>query len=294
MSKNFTYLSDVVGLPQASATSQVTLTFPAGGDPGAGVMDVLRILVKKGSAAATLAEMRAGIREMELYFGTQPVQSFKASELFMEQICNGETPVDGILDIPFAEQWRALVTDEAVLAPDLRRYPKVQLKFYVVNGATPFEFYFAQEYRTDQKENPVTKAPIVGMIGKTMQITDVSGGLPQVKIDPLNGRLQRMFIEYPSTAVLTRVTLKQGEVTIYDVIETAAIKGLTAQLRPFKMVIPPAATDFSGTFKTWPVILDNNQRLAEALENPIGLKLILEIDTASTIRIQRQTQLALG
>ena len=290
--KFYPILTDVTGVPGASASNKVTLKIPAGGDPGAGRLLNLRLLVGRGGAAATLAQMRAGLKEVRFLLGTDVVQRLNVSEVLATQDANGYTVENGVVDIFFAEPWRALVTDEEVLAPDLRRYTSASLEIDVTNDATAFDFEFDAEISDVAKE--ANGKPVTGMIGKDVQITDVQGGSPTFKLDPFKGPLQRLFILYPSTATISRVELQQGENTLYERRETTTKKGLTAQLKGMGMRIPSSFTDHLGTWKVWPLIPDNNQQLINALMNPVGLKLRMDIDTAAGLRIVREQQISKG
>ena len=290
MSKIFTTLSDVKGVPNASDSAKVTLNIPAGTNPGAGRALNFRILVSKGAAPATLAEIRTALREVAFNLGTETVQRLKISEVLMEQTANGYTVENGIVDFYLAEPWRALVTDEEVLAPDLRQYNAASIEIDVVNDATALSFQFDQEYDERQKVDANNK-PIVGMIGKTVQIENVGGGVASFLVNTLNGPLQRAFLQYPSTATVTRVKIMQGETVIYDRVQTTTKKGLTAQLKGMGIIIPPNYTDYAGTWSVWPIVFDNNQQLRNAIMNPVGLKVELTVDTACTVRLLRQTQI---
>ncbi len=291
--KLFPTLTDVTGVPAAGQSNKVTLKLPAGGDPGAGRLLNLRLIVKRGAAAATLAQMRAGLKELRFILGTEVVQRLNVSEILATQDANGYTVEDGIVDLFFAEPWRALVTDEEVLAPDLRRYSSASLEIDVTNDATAFEFTFDAEFSDDPKVDS-NKQPVTGMIGKDVQITDVQGGQPIFKLDPFKGPLQRLFIAYPSAATITKVELMQGDTTLYERRQDTARKGLTAQLKGMGMRIPSNYTDHLNTWKVWPLIPDNNQQLRNALMNPVGLKIRLEIDTAAGLRIVREQQISRG
>ena len=290
MAKIFTTLSDVKGVPNASDSSKVTFTIPAGTNPGAGRVLNFRLLVSKGGAAATLAEIRAALREFAFNLGTETVQRLKVSEIFLEQIINGYVPENGIVDIFFAEPWRATVTDEEVLAPDLRNYPAASIEIDVVNDATALSFQLDQEYDERQKVDGAGK-PVLGMIGKSVQIENVGGGTASFLVNTLNGPLQRAFLQYPSTATVSRVKIMQGETVLYDRVQTTSKKGLTAQLKGMGISIPANFTDYSGTWSTWPLVFDNNQQLRNAIMNPVGLKVELTVDTACTVRLLRQTQI---
>lgn len=290
MAKNFPTLTDVKGVPGANDTSKVILKIPAGRDPGTGRLLNLRILVSKGAAAATLAEIRAGVRELSFNLGTESVQRLKVSEIFMEQAVNGYTVEDGIIDIFLAEPWRALVTDEEILAPDLRNYEAASIEFDVVNGATPLAFQFDAEFDDRPKVDSANK-PILGMISKNVQIENIGGGVASFLFNVLNGPLQRCFLQYPSTATVTQVKIFQGDTVLYNRVQTAAKKGLTAQLKGMGMVIPANYTDYAATWSCWPVIFDNNQQLRNAIMNPVGLRIEITVDTACTVRLLRETQI---
>lgn len=293
MSKLYPILTDVTGVPGASASSKVTLKIPAGDDPGAGRLMNIRALVTRGGVAATVAQIRAALRQYSFNLGTETVQREHVSELLVKQTVQGYTVESGIVDFYFAEPWRATVTDEEVLAPDLRRNSKVSLEIDVTNDATPLVFEFNAEYSLAPKVDTQGR-PVVGMIGKTVQIEDISGGEPVFKVDPLNGPLQRLYLLYPDAAVVSEVTVMQGETVLYQRREGAGVKGLTAQLKGMGMVVPAAFTDSNGTWKTWPIIFDNNQQLRNALMDPNGLRLKVKIDTAAGIRLLRETQIARG
>lgn len=289
--KTFPTLTDVKGVPNANDSSKVTLNIPAGTAPGAGRLLNLRILVSKGAAPATLAEIRNGVREISFNLGTETVQRCKVSELFMEQDHNGYTVENGIIDLFLAEPWRASVTDEEVLGVELRRYQAVSVEFDVVNDATPLSFQFDPEI-DDRPKVDSAGQPILGMISKNVQIENVGGGVASVLLNVLNGPLQRVYIQYPSTATVSRVKLMQGDTVLYDRVQTTTKKGLTAQHKGMGMRIPSNFTDYAGTWSVWPIMFDNNQQLRNAILNPVGLKIELTIDTAATIRLLRLTQLA--
>lgn len=288
--KKFPTLTDVKGVPGANDSSKVTIKLPAGRDPEAGRLLNLRILVSKGAAAATLAEIRAGVRELSVILGTESVQRLKVSEIFAEQTFNGYTVEDGIIDIYFAEPWRATVTDEEVLAPDLRMYDAASIEFDVVNGATPLAFQFDAEIDDRAKVDASGKA-VLGMIGKNVQIEGIGGGVASFLFNLLNGPLQRAALHYPSTATITQIKIFQGDTVLYNRVNTAARKGLIAQLKGMGMSIPANFTDYAGTWSTWPIIFDNNQQLRNAIMNPAGLRIEITTDTAAVVRLVRQTQI---
>lgn len=289
--KIFTILTNVKGAPGASDSSAMTLTIPAGREPGAGRNLNHRILVSRGAAAATLAQIRSGMRELQFVLGTETVQKLKVSELLATYEANGYTNEAGIVDKFFAEPWRATVTDEEVLAPDTRNYDNAALVIDVTNDATPLAFEFDQEYDLRVKE-AADKTPIKGMIGKTVQIENIGGGVADFLLNTLNGPLQRAYLFYPSTATVSRVKISQGDTTIYNRQQTTTRLGLKAQLKGMGMVIPANFTDYAGTWSCWPVIFDNNQQLRNAIMNPVGLKIEITVDTACTVRLLRETQIA--
>lgn len=292
MSKFFNVLTDVKGVPAASASNTVTTDIPTDGR----VLNV-KTNVARGNALATLAQMRAGITQMRLKLGAEVLRQISFAEY--EFILNANNyPVEaGMLPQYFAEPWRALVLDEEMLALDAYRYAAdgVKLELDVTNDATAFSFAQSYEWDNRQKIDPGTGKPTLSLIDYSLQTENPGGsGAQQFKLQTLNGVLQRLHILTPDSVTLSRVRLLVGQTPIYDITQTTTNPGLKHQLKDMGMVIPAAHAlqGALGSHNSWPVIPDNNQQLRNAFENGASLGLEVTLSGPAPIRIIRETRMA--
>lgn len=285
LNKLFSVLTDVRSVPAANAAGTARINIP----PVGRIMNIKGQVVK-GAALATLDDMRKAIREVRFILGTEVVRRWSFAQIAAVLEANGYPVENGMFDYIFAEAWRALVTDEEVLAVDVRRYTTIALELDIVNDATPLEFTFDYEYdelpKIDDKGNQ-----IAGIIGHTRQTENLGGGEPVFKLDPLNGALQRMHIIVPVDVDVNRIRVLQGDTAIYDRWNTATRPGIRQQLKEMGMRIPANFVEFDGTFKIIPVVFDNNQQIRRALTDTAGLKIQLNLSAACAVKILRETQL---
>jgi hypothetical protein len=284
--KLFSVLPDVRAVPLASQTGPMRVNIPTVGR-------VMRIcgICTKGSALATLNEMRLGLGETRFILNTEVVRRWNFAEYLAVYEANGFPADAGQIEHIFAEMWRATVTDEEKLSLALGgRYVTASLEIDVTQGATPYAFEFSYEY--DMLEKVTTDGvKILGIISHTTQNENVGGGEPTIMLNKLNGPLQRMWIVVPSTVSVNRVRVLQGDTALYDRWNTATRPEIAQQLKYMGMTIPANFTTANGTFKMVPVIFDNNQQLRNTIAISDSLRLQINLSAAAQVRLLFETQL---
>lgn len=77
----------------------------------------------------------------------------------------------------------------------------------------------------------------------------------------------------------------------YDRWNTTARPEIARSLKDMGMSIPANFTNANGTFKMVPLVLDNNQRLANNIANLAGMNLQLTLSAPADIRILIEQQI---
>ena len=284
--KIFSRLPDVRGLPPASQANTVRVNLPTIG----------RLLNIKGSvlqlsAAATLAVMKTAIGEVRLILNSEVVRKWRFSEYLAVLESNGYIVSDGEFPIFLAEPWRASVEDEELLSLQMGgRYAQVAVEFELTQPADALEFDFAYEFDMRAKVDTSGKA-IYGILGHTVQVENPGAGEPVIPLNKFTGALQRLWLVIPSTADITRVKINQGINTLFDRFNTAARPEIARSLKDMGMAIPANTTNANGTFKVVPVVLDNNQRIINSIDDTSNLNLELSLTEAVQVRILIEHQL---
>jgi hypothetical protein len=290
MSKFFLPLTDVKNVPAANASGTVTVDIPTDGR----VLNI-KTNVARGGALATLAQMRAAIRTMRLKVGAEVLRQLSFAEFEFILNANGYTVEAGLLSYFFAEPWRATVLDEEILAFDAWRYKADGVKFEmdITNDATALAFSPRYEFDERAKVDPATKQAFMRLINYTVQMEPVSGGTKLIKLNTLDGSLQRIHILTPAAVTLSRVRLLIGRTPIYDITQTVTDPGLHHQLKDMGMVIPAAhdLQDGLGSHNSWPVIPDNNQQLRNAFENGQDIQIETALSAACDVRLILETNI---
>lgn len=285
LNKLFSVLTDIRSVPGANASGTARINIP----PVGRIMNI-KGQVTKGAALATLDDMRKAMREVRFILGTEVVRRWSFAQIAAVLEANNYPIENGMFDYIFAEAWRALVTDEEVLAVDVRRYSTIALEIDIVNDATPLDFTFDYEYdelpKIDANGNQIG-----GIISHTRESIEVGGGEPTFKLDPLNGPLQRLHLIVPASVSVDRVRILQGDTAIFDRWNTATRPGIRQQLKEMGMKMPANYLEHDGTYKIIPVVFDNNQQIRRALTDTAGLKVQLNISAGCTVKILRETQL---
>jgi hypothetical protein len=293
--KLYSTLPDVRAVPGASQTGPLRVNIPCVGR----IHNIKAIITKTGGspALATLDEMRAAIGEVRLILDTYVWRRWTLGEYFSMLETNGYLLAAGRFAYFFSEPWRATVTDEEKLALALGgRYTQAALEMDVTQGASPLAFTFAYELDYLDKVVPAgfpnAGAPLKGIIGQSVQVENVGGGDPIIMLDKLDAPIQRLYIKAPAAVNIDRVTLLTGDTVIYDRWNTALRPELARQLKDMGLAIPTNYTDANGTFKTIPVIFDNNQQTRISLPTGGNLRLQLKLSAAAQLRLLLETRVA--
>jgi hypothetical protein len=288
--KLYSTLPDVRSVPTAGQTGPMRINIPC-----VGRVHNIKTIVTKGAALATLNEMRLGLGEVRLVLDTYVYRRWRFSEYLAMLEANGYVNEDGMFPFFFSEPWRASVTDEEKLALALGgRYTQAALEVDVTQAATPFAFQVAYEYDYLEKVVPqgfpTAGAPLKGIIGHSVQVENVGGGEPIIMLNKQGNPIQRIFIKAPSTVAVERVIVLTGDSVLFDRWNTNARPELKMQLKDMGLSIPANYTDALGTFKTIPVIFDNNQQVRVALPPGGDLRLQLKLSAAAQLQLLLETQ----
>jgi len=284
--KLFARLPDVRGVPIAGQSNTVRVNIP----PIGRLLNIKGNVIQ-GTVPAPLAAMKTAIGDVRLILNTEVVRKWRFSETVAQLSANGYPVEDGLFAIFLAEPWRATVLDEELLALQMGGvYNQVSLEFELTQPATPFEFDFAYEYDMTAKTLPNGQL-MKGILGHEIQVENVGGGEPIIKLNPIEGALQRAWIVVPATVNVDRIRLVQGLSTFYDRWNTAARPEIARSLKDMGLSIPANFTNANGTFKMVPLVLDNNQRLANNIANLAGMNLQLTLSAPADVRILIEQQI---
>jgi hypothetical protein len=290
--KLFSRLSDVRGMPiVGQPKTSVRINIPA-----IGRLLAIKVVVTRGTALATVAEMQAAFDELRLYVNSTVVRKIKYAEYVAILAANGLAPADGLLYFFLAEPWRATVQEEDVLALALGgRYASAAFEIDITQPATGAALALEAAYEYDMlpklgKKPDGSLEPLYGIICHTEQIENPGAGSPIIPLGPFAGALQRLFLFIPATADITRVQLLQSDSTIFDRYNTAIRPELAMQLRDMGMVIPGNVTLGSVATKCVPLVPDNNQRLTNVITDTTNLRLQLDLSAAVQLRIVYEWQ----
>jgi hypothetical protein len=283
--KLYSSLPDVRGLPAANQTGPLRVNLPC-----VGRVHNLKAVITKGAALATLAEMKLALGEVRLLLDTYVYRRWGFAEYLAMLETNGFVNQDGMFSYFFSEPWRATVTDEEKLALALGgRYSQAALEIDVTQGAAPFAFAFAYEYDFLDKALP-DGTPLKGIIGHGVQVENVGGGDPVIMLNKLTTPLQRLYIKAPAAVNVERVHVLTGDTVIFDRWNQPLRPELAQQLKDMGLGLPANYTDANGTFKTIPVLFDNNQQLRVSVPVATDLRLQLKLSAAAQLRLLLETQ----
>jgi hypothetical protein len=276
----FTKLTDVTGVPAASAQNTARLNVPL--YPR---LHHLKCTVTQGGAPASVATLMTAIDTLTFFLNTDAVRTLRLSEYLAILQTNGLTLRPGVIPLYFSEPWRATVTEEEALAMALlNRYATCALELDITQPASPLAFDFNAKADGFVKNGP-DGSPMTGILGHRALIWEASAGQPEFFFRDLRGPIQRLFLFVPTGMSLTRVRLKQLGNPFYDRFNTAARPEIANDLADMGMVIPADITNKHGTYSVIPIISDNNQRLRDRIENTANLAIDGDLTGSGQIRI---------
>ena len=283
----FAKLTDVTGIPAASASSTARLNIPL--YPR---LHQLKCTVTQGGNPAPVAAMMAAIDNLSFFLNTDAVRTLRLSEYLAILQANGLELRPGVLPLYFSEPWRATVTEEEALALALlNRYVTCALELDITQPATPLVFDFNAKADGFVK-NDSAGNPFLNMIGHRALVWEASAGQPEFFFRDLRGPIQRMFLFLPQGLSLSRVRLKQLGNPFYDRYNTAARPEIANDLADMGLRIPDAITNSHGTYTVIPIIPDNNQRLRDNITNTANLAIEGDLTGSGQIRIVLEEVLA--
>jgi hypothetical protein len=234
--------------------------------------------------------MKLAIGEVRWLLNTRVVRKLFFAEYLAMLEANGYINEDGLFPYYWAEPWRAQVADEELLSLALAgRFATAALEFDLAQPAVALDFDMAYEFDNQAKVMPAggpnAGAPVLGILGHSVQVENLGGGTPRILLDPFEGALQRMWVVVPVAVNITRVKIVQGLTTFYDRWNTDAKPEIERSLKDAGMVMPANFATAQGAFKMVPVILDNNQRIANNVSITAGLTVELTMDAPAPTRL---------
>jgi hypothetical protein len=287
----FTKLTDVTGIPAASATSTARLNIPLYPRLHQLKCTVTQVI---GAVAtpAPVATMMTAIDNLSFILNTDPVRSLRLSEHLAILQANGLEPRPGVPPLCFSEPWRATATEEEALAAALlNRYAACALELDITQPAAPLAFDFNAKADGFVK-NGTDGAPLFRLTGHRALVWEASAGQPEFFFRDLRGPVQRLFLFLPAGMSLSRVRLKQLGNPFHDRFNTDAKPEIANDLADMGMVIPPDITNKHGACSVIPIVPDNNQRLRDRIDNLANLAIDGDLTGSGQIRIVVEEVLA--